>query len=106
VLHWLNIALPWPVYLFLFLFFGAAVFIIHRLVIPAYHRRATTGREGLIGLQGHVIEALKPAGTVKVNGEYWKARSIEGPIESGENVEITGSEGMLLEVKRLASRRI
>ncbi|MBN1190685.1 MAG: hypothetical protein JXA46_13105 [Dehalococcoidales bacterium] len=102
----LNVPLTWPVFVLLFCFFIVAVFIIHRLVIPGYHRKTNTGRESLVGLQGFVIETLNPGGTVKVKGEYWKAESLEGIIFTGENVEVTGSAGLVLKVKRLASRRI
>lgn len=95
--------MTWPVFLFLFFFFAVSVFIIHKLVIPAYHRKITTGREGLIGLEGSVVEPLRPGGLIKVKGEIWRAESLEGNIETGEKVEITGSQGMVLKVKRLDS---
>jgi membrane-bound serine protease (ClpP class) len=85
------------------LFFAFSVYIIHKLVIPAYRRKTTTGREGLIGLEGIVVEPLRPAGLIKVKSEYWRAESLKGSIESGEKVEITGSRGMVLKVKRLDS---
>jgi membrane-bound serine protease (ClpP class) len=103
VLWWLKIPLTWPIFVLLIIFFAATVLIVHFLVIPAYHRKITTGREELIGLEGRVVETLKPNGTIKVNSEYWKAVSLEGNIEIGEKVEIAGSAGLLLKVKRLAS---
>jgi membrane-bound ClpP family serine protease len=106
VLWWLKIPLTWPVFLLISLFFVVSVFIIHRLVIPAYHQRIATGQEALIGLEGTVVESLNLKGLIKVKGEYWKAESLEGTIESGSKIEIIGSQGLVLKVKRLDSHRI
>lgn len=68
-------------------------------VIRAQRRRPTTGREGLIGLVGLARTDLKPEGTIEVMGELWRAVS-EEPIEAGEAVEIVGTEGLTLRVKK------
>jgi membrane-bound ClpP family serine protease len=47
-----------------------------------------------------VTEPLAPVGTVKVKDEYWKARSLEGNIAAGEEVEVVGIAGLSLEVKK------
>ena len=41
---------------------------------------------------------------IKVKGEYWKAKSVEGDIKAGEKVEIVGVEGLVLKVKRKEAR--
>jgi membrane-bound serine protease (ClpP class) len=45
--------------------------------IRAHRRRPTTGKEGLIGEEGIVIEDLNPLGMVEVHGEIWKAQGNE-----------------------------
>jgi membrane-bound serine protease (ClpP class) len=42
---------------------------------------------------------LEPMGTVYVNGELWTAVSESGKISTGENVEIVGREGLILQVR-------
>jgi membrane-bound ClpP family serine protease len=79
---------------------GAVVIVIHKLVIPSFHRRQATGRESMVGLQGEVVEPLTPEGTVKVKGEFWKARSIEGNITYGEHVKIRSVNHLMVEVRR------
>ena len=54
----------------------------------------------MIGEQGRVAEPLTPFGTIIVRGEYWNAESLNDNIESDENVEIIGNEGLTLKVKR------
>ena len=53
----------------------------------------------MIGEQGRAVDPLTPLGTITVNGEYWRAKSLDGNIEVGENVEIVGLEGLTLKVK-------
>ena len=50
--------------------------------------------------QGRVVKPLTPVGTIIVNGEYWKAKSLDDNIEIDKDVEIVGIEGLMLRVKR------
>lgn len=100
ILRLLKIQISRWIILALILLFVASIFIMHRLVIPAFHRKPTTGQEGMVGLEGKVIQPLTPDGLVKVKGEYWKASSIDGDIEVGEHVEIVGLDGLVLRVRR------
>jgi len=100
VLWFLKIPISLPVIILLILLFVATVFIMHKLVIPALHRRKITGSEGMLGLEGRVIKSLAPSGTITVKGEYWTARSIGKNIPVGEQVEIVGMDGLTLQVKR------
>jgi len=80
----------------------ALVFIIVfllRLVLSTHGRQVATGREGLVGEQGVVRQALDPKGKVAVHGELWDAVS-EVTMAPGDEVEVTSVEGMLLHVRR------
>ena len=101
LLLWLlKIPISLPIIILLVLFFVAVVFVMHRLVIPALHKKVTTGSEGMIGLEGEVIEPLAPEGVIRINNEYWKARSVEENIAAGERVKVTGIDGLTLRVRR------
>jgi membrane-bound ClpP family serine protease len=100
VLWLLKIPISLPIIIFLALLFVATVFIMHKAVIPALHRRKATGSEGMIGLKGKVTEPLTPAGTVRVGDEYWKAKSVGENVAVGEEIEIIGLEGLTLRVSR------
>ena len=100
VLRALGIEIPLPIIIVIALLLGGVVFITHKVIIPSFHRKKVTGAEGLIGLEGEVIEPLTPKGMVKVKGEYWKAKSVGGNISVGEEVEILGLERLILKVKR------
>lgn len=69
-------------------------------IIRAHRRQATTGREELIGKTAIVKEALEPEGTVLFKGEHWTATSEKGRMKSGEEVTITGVDGLTLQVTK------
>lgn len=68
--------------------------------LKAQRKRPTTGVEGLINLEGEAITDLNPGGKVKVHGEIWKAVSIEGKIEKGNRVIISGISNLTLKIKK------
>ncbi len=63
-------------------------------------KRPVTGTIGLVGTSGAVRSRLDPDGTVFVHGEYWVARSLDGPIGVGETVRVEQVEGKTLIVRR------
>ncbi len=71
-------------------------------VVQIRRRPSVTGTEGLIGQFGEARTPLEPEGTVFVRGELWQAESLEGPIEKGERVQITGVQGFRLQVRKAA----
>lgn len=101
LLFWLlKIPISLSVIALLVVLFIALVLIMHRAVIPSLHRKKVTGAEGMVGLEGRVVEALAPVGVVRVKGEYWKAKSTGEVIAVGEEVEILKADGLTLEVRR------
>jgi membrane-bound serine protease (ClpP class) len=54
----------------------------------------------MIGMVGEVTESLKPTGVIRVAGESWQAKSIEGHIDIEEEVEVLAIYRLKLEVKR------
>lgn len=77
-------------------FFGAVTWLAMR----AQLKKASTGSEGLVGQKGLVV---KP-GKVRVMGELWRAKSAH-PLEPGQEVVVTGVEGLLLKVEPLEAAR-
>jgi membrane-bound serine protease (ClpP class) len=86
-----------PSVLFTALFFLFAV----GMGVRAQRRRVTTGREGLIGLEGVARGPVgAEGGSVFVRGEFWNAVSDEA-IEDGTHVEVVRVDGLLLKVRRV-----
>lgn len=67
-------------------------------VARARMRRATTGREGLVGEIGTVRHRLDPDGYVFVEGELWRASCPAGPLEPGTRVRVIGVDGLRVTV--------
>ena len=99
ILWFLGIEIPLAATIVIGLVGGTAIFFIHRAIVAALHRKKTTGAEGMIGLRGKVIEPLRPAGVIKVGGEYWTAKATGTNIGPGEEVEVMAVNGLVLTVK-------
>ncbi|MGA7801773.1 MAG: NfeD family protein [Gammaproteobacteria bacterium] len=75
---------------------------LYYYVLKAMRRPVTIGREHLLGAIGEVV-AVQGQGhfRVHVESEFWSAESRD-PLEVGERVEISGIEGVVLKVRRVA----
>lgn len=85
--------------------FIVGLLIIKDLVIAPFlwrvlEKKAEVGPEALIGREAIVVEELNPEGLVKIEGEYWRAISLNGVIKEGEKVKITGLSGLKVLVER------
>jgi len=96
--NWFQIE-PWLIAIIIICviaFIGAAVY----WGIRAHHRQVSAGREELVGKTAEVLVALKPKGTVFVEGERWTAISEQGRVQPGEEVIITKVDGLKLWVTK------
>jgi membrane-bound serine protease (ClpP class) len=81
------------------------IFIIQRIVDS---RRRYKDGSAFFNLppKGVTVSDLKPEGMIKARGELWKAKSVdETEIASGTEVEVVGSESMILWVRPLKTDR-
>ncbi|MBA7665439.1 hypothetical protein ES703_73509 [subsurface metagenome] len=99
VLWFLGIEISLPIVIVIALLLGTFAFITHKVIIPSFHKKKVTGSEGMIGLEGEVIEPLMPVGVIRTKGEYWKAKAVGENIAVGEEVEILGLAGLTLMVR-------
>jgi membrane-bound serine protease (ClpP class) len=81
------------------------IFIIQRIVDS--RRRYKDGSDYFnLPPKGVTVSDLKPEGMIKARGELWKAKSVdETEIASGTEVEVIGSESMILWVRPLKTDR-
>jgi membrane-bound ClpP family serine protease len=100
VLHFLAVQIPLSITIVITLVIAVLVLIVHVKVIPSFRWKKVTGRGGMVGLHGEVLQPLTPTGTVIVKGERWKAKSVDD-VGVGEDVEVVGMEGLTLKVVRL-----
>jgi membrane-bound ClpP family serine protease len=103
VLWYFKVTLPLWAMIVIGLALGTFIFVRTWAVLPSLRRKKVTGAEGMIGMTGEVVEVLKPKGVIRVGGEYWQAKCLNGDIETGEEVEIVGINRLKLEVRRKVS---
>jgi membrane-bound serine protease (ClpP class) len=75
--------------------FGAVVY----KVAQARHMKVKSGPERLLGQIGTAVSELKPRGEVKIEGQIWRAETLEGVVKQGDPVEVVSREGLILRVK-------
>ena len=68
--------------------------------LRAQARKVSFGVESLAGSVGTAITALSPEGLVRLSGEQWSARSVEGEVPAGQSVEVVGRDGLRLLVRK------
>jgi membrane-bound serine protease (ClpP class) len=94
-----EMQVPWVTLILLAL--GTAAFFAFAIskALAAQHRPVTTGMGGLIGRTAVVRQTLNPAGSVFIEGELWRAVVEDGPVPVGQQVIVTGYEGVRLYVR-------
>jgi membrane-bound serine protease (ClpP class) len=60
-------------------------------------RRVQVGAEALVGAVAEVVSECRPEGSVRVQGELWRARCEHG-ADAGERVRIRALDGLTLVV--------
>jgi len=77
------------------------VFIIGFKIAKSQLEKPKVGHESLIGAKGYVVEDIRGEGLVFVQGELWKARSVNGSfIPRGTNIVVVDVSGLVLIVKK------
>jgi membrane-bound serine protease (ClpP class) len=85
--------------------FSAILGGITYLAVKAIKRKPISGKEGLIGKVGKVLEDVDSEnGKIFVEGEIWRAVS-EQPIPKGVKVIVIEKEGLTLKVKPAPSKK-
>ena len=95
-LSWVTIILVVGTMAALFVFVISKALLIQR-------KTPVIGAKSLVGMKGEARSSINPTGTVFVNGEYWRARSLAGKIPPREEVTVVGIEGRTLIVRQSRS---
>lgn len=72
------------------------------LGLKAQSRKQVNGLEAMIGETGITLEALTPTGTIRFQGEQWRAESVTGPIDKGKKVIIKSVQNLKVFVEPVA----
>ncbi len=86
--------------------FGFLAGLYVRWVIGPIRRRSKlTGAEAMTGKTGVAITDLKPKGDVRVGGENWRAESLSGDIEQGDQVKVKALKGLVVMVEKVQEQK-
>jgi membrane-bound serine protease (ClpP class) len=94
-----GLRLDWRLVVGVTVAMGALVLGVVGYGLAAQTRKVTTGREGLKGQYGEVLEWSGSEGFVHVEGERWSARSND-TLSAGDRIKVTGVIGLTLTVKK------
>jgi membrane protein implicated in regulation of membrane protease activity len=101
-----SLGLSFNIQLLTFNVLSVALLLSSRTLFRRFFMRDASsvrhGVEAMLGSEAVVVEKV-PAdgfGTVRINGELWTARSLEGSIDQGEIVRVENLEGLKLAVRR------
>jgi len=78
---------------------GIFFFGVLSYAIKAQFSKVTTGREGLVGVEGVAQTDIFHDGKVFIQGEIWNGKSDE-QIPKGEKIIVTEVEGLIVKVKK------
>jgi membrane-bound serine protease (ClpP class) len=79
---------------------AAFVFLVGGLAVRSHRRPIVTGSEELIGSLGVTLEDVQTEGWARVRSEQWRVQS-PVPLKRGQNVRVTGRDGLVLTVAPL-----
>jgi membrane-bound serine protease (ClpP class) len=78
--------------------FSAGFFLlVLTMLVRSRRRPVVTGGEALIGAEGETVAWEGTAGTARVNGEIWQARS-QNPLQPGAPITVVTRDGLILTV--------
>jgi membrane protein implicated in regulation of membrane protease activity len=95
-----NINLPLWATITVLVAFAVFSYVSYRLGHPTVLLEGVTSPESIVGSEGIVQQDLAPEGYVQVRGELWKASSTAGGLNKGDEVIVTGIDGLKLTVER------
>jgi membrane-bound ClpP family serine protease len=82
--------------------FSVTLFVITTRILK---KQTVVGLPTMVGSRGKVASSLAPEGLVRIKGELWGATSAEGDIDTGEEVEVLGEDGLKLIVRRMSDKK-
>jgi membrane-bound ClpP family serine protease len=94
----IRITQPWLTIFFIGL--GVYAVVTQRLVMRALKKKPVAGMTSMIGTIGRTETDLTPEGMIKIDGELWEARSLEGSIETNAEVTVVSQDNLKLAVRR------
>ncbi|MFC1984436.1 NfeD family protein [Chloroflexota bacterium] len=68
----------------------------YRMGSRALRKKPVNGLVAMVGSEGKVVNPLVPEGLVRIRGEIWRATSVSGRMDTGEEVTVVGQNRLKL----------
>lgn len=78
-------------------FMTAAILGAMYYALKIYKRKPVSGKEGLVGEVGTVVDGFEREGKIFIEGEYWNATTDE-PLKAGDKVKVVEVKGLTVKV--------
>lgn len=85
---------------------AAFVLVVMRAVARSHQSPVASGREGLVGALGTVVQDVSPHGVIRVGGEDWSAVAESASVSEGETARVVGVEGVTLVIEPAADEGV
>lgn len=95
-----HFQISWPLIFTMSVISFTFFFIIVTLAIKSHKNKIVTGREGLIGSEGVVLNIMNEQIIVRVLGEIWDAKS-QRTLKPGDIIKVTAIQGLVLIVEHI-----
>jgi membrane-bound ClpP family serine protease len=95
-----GVNIPLPIVITVVVLFAVFSIFSFKLGSRILQKKPLPGLPDLTGVEGKVVQTLDPKGTVKIEGELWTAKSLEGRIEIGTEIVVVTQKNLRLEVKK------
>lgn len=93
-----GFGVPVPLLIGLAIVSAAVVLLAGGVAVKARRRPVVSGREGLMGSQGEMLEVGPGEAWAQVGGERWRVTSNEA-LATGQRIRVVGMHGLTLEVR-------
>ena len=92
----LGIHVPLWVLIMVMVAWAAFTVTTYRMGSRALRKKPVNGLTAMLGSEGEVVRPLVPEGLVRIKGELWRAKSVSGEIDTGEEVIVVGQDRLKL----------
>ena len=100
-----GITLPVPALIGMMVAWGIFSVSLFVLTSRILKKQVPVGLPSMIGSQGRVTSSLSPEGMVRIKSELWAAKSNEGNVAVGEEVEVVDEDGLKLLVLKVVKTK-
>jgi membrane-bound ClpP family serine protease len=95
----IGVNMPMPGLVALMVGWACLSIFTYRKGSHALRRKPMVSLPDMVGSQGMVVSRLAPEGFVKIRGELWSARALDGELEINSRVIVVGQDRLKLDVR-------